>query len=434
MTKLSSIKDLYDVYLKHPKISTDTRSIEPNSLFFALKGQNFDGNKFAEDAIKAGAAFAIIDDANFDKSEKTILVDDVLATLQGLANYHRKQLKIPFLAITGSNGKTTTKELVNSVLSKKYKTLATKGNLNNHIGVPLTLLSISNEIEFAIIEMGANHQKEISLLCDIAMPDYGIITNIGKAHLEGFGGIEGIKKGKGEMYDFIKLHKGKIFLNSDSEELKEMLTTRSLNAITYGKSNDADLVGEIIREQPTISFKWKWKNGAFNVVESQLPGVYNFPNFLCAACVGSYFGVEENKINQALSSYVADNNRSQIIKKNNKTILLDAYNANPSSMEAAIRNFVKLDAERKIVFLGNMLELGDQAKFEHQKLVNLIKQNNFKEVYLVGNLFKDVSNGFHYFENVDQCIDAIKESEFNNATILIKGSRGSKMEKLLNIL
>jgi UDP-N-acetylmuramoyl-tripeptide--D-alanyl-D-alanine ligase len=434
MTKLSSIKDLYDVYLKHPKISTDTRSIEPDSLFFALKGQNFDGNKFAEDAIKAGAAFAIIDDVNFDKSEKTFLVDDVLTTLQSLANYHRRQLKIPFLAITGSNGKTTTKELVNAVLSKKYKTLATKGNLNNHIGVPLTLLSISHEIEFAIIEMGANHQKEISLLCDIAMPDYGIITNIGKAHLEGFGGIEGIKKGKGEMYDFLKSNKGKIFLNSDSEELKEMLTARSLNAITYGKSNDADLVGEIIREQPTVSFKWKWKNGVFNVVESQLPGVYNLPNFLCAACVGSYFGVEVNKINQALSSYVADNNRSQIIKKNNKTILLDAYNANPSSMEAAIQNFVKLEAQRKIVFLGNMLELGEEAKFEHQKLVNLITQNNFKEVYLVGNLFKDVSNSFNYFENVDQCIDAIKESEFNNATILIKGSRGSKMEKLLDVL
>lgn len=434
MTKLSSIKELYDVYLKHPKISIDTRSIEPDSLFFALKGQNFDGNKFAGDAIKSGAAFALVDDANFDKSDKTILVDDVLATLQSLANYHRKQLKIPFLAITGSNGKTTTKELINAVLSKKYKTLATKGNLNNHIGVPLTLLSITNDIEFAIIEMGANHQKEISLLCDIAMPDYGIITNIGKAHLEGFGGIEGIKKGKGEMYDFIKSHNGKIFLNADSKELKEMLTARSLNAITYGKSNNADLVGEIIREQPTVSFKWKWKNGAFNIVESQLPGIYNLPNFLCAACVGMYFGVEVNKINEALSSYVAENNRSQIIKRNNKTILLDAYNANPSSMEAALLNFEKIEAERKIAFLGNMLELGNEAMFEHQKLVKLLKQLNYKEVYLVGSLFKDVSDGFMYFDNVDQCIEAIKHSDLNNATILIKGSRGSKMEKLLDVL
>ncbi len=434
MAKLSSIKELYDVYLKHPKISTDTRRIEANSLFFALKGQNFDGNIFSGDAIQAGAAFAIIDDANFDKSEKTILVDNVLSTLQSLAKYHRKQLSIPFLAITGSNGKTTTKELVNTVLSKKFKTLATKGNLNNHIGVPLTLLSITKEIEFAIIEMGANHQKEIAFLCDIAMPDYGIITNIGKAHLEGFGGIEGVKKGKGEMYDYIKSHNGVIFLNSDSAELKEMSLSRNLNAITYGKSNDADLVGEIIREYPSISFKWKWKNGEYNLVESQLPGIYNLPNFLCAACVGSYFGVEVTKINQALAAYVADNNRSQIIKKNNTIILLDAYNANPSSMEAAIQNFVKLNANRKIIFLGNMLELGDEAKLEHEKLISIIKQNNFKEVYLVGDLFKDVANGFLYFDNVDKCIDSIKELDFNNTTILIKGSRGSKMEKLLDVL
>lgn len=434
MSKLFSIENLYDVYLKHPEISTDSRSIIPNSIFFALKGQNFDGNKYALQALEMGASYAVIDNATFAISDRTILVEDVLNTLQKLANYHRRQLKIPFLAITGSNGKTTTKELVNAVLSQKFKTLATKGNLNNHIGVPLTLLSIDKQIEFAIIEMGANHQNEIALLCDIAMPDYGIITNIGKAHLEGFGGIEGIKKGKGEMYDFINAHNGKVFLNTDSDSLNEMLKSRAMKAITYGKSLDADLHGVIVNEQPTLSFNWKWKDGSYNLVNSQLPGVYNFSNFLCAACIGSYFDVPEKAINKALSTYIADNNRSQIIKKNHKTILLDAYNANPSSMEAAINNFVKLDAEKKVMFLGNMLELGDESLKEHEKLVELIKKNNFSEVYLVGSLFKDVAGDFCFFDTVEQCIEAIKTKDLNNTSILIKGSRGSKMEKLLEIL
>ena len=434
MPKLSNIKELYDVFLNHPQISTDTRSIQSNSIYFALKGQNFDGNNFAIQALDAGSAYAVIDDPKFDKSEKTLLVEDVLSTLQSLANFHRRQLKIPFLAITGSNGKTTTKELVNAVLSKKYKALATKGNLNNHIGVPLTILSITNEIEFAIIEMGANHQNEIALLCEIAMPDFGIITNIGKAHLEGFGGIEGIKKGKGEMYDFIKSHNGNIFLNSDSEVLIQMLNQRNISPISYGTKPSADLQGEIIKEQPTLSFKWKWKNGDYNYVDSKLPGVYNLSNFLCAACVGSYFEVSEVCINEALSNYVADNNRSQLIIKNNKTILLDAYNANPSSMEAAINNFVKMTTGRKVVFLGNMLELGEDSKNEHQKLIDLIKQYRLSEIYLVGELFKEVAGEFTYFDNIDKCIEAIKDIDLRNSTILIKGSRGSKMEKLLEVL
>jgi UDP-N-acetylmuramoyl-tripeptide--D-alanyl-D-alanine ligase len=434
MAKLSSIKNLYNIFLKHTIISTDSRNIESNSLFFALKGQNFDGNKFANEAINKGAAFAIIDNPLFDISDKTILVDNVLSTLQNLANYHRKQLKIPFIAITGSNGKTTTKELVNAVLSKKYKTLATSGNLNNHIGVPLTILSITNNIEIAIIEMGANHQKEIALLCEIALPNYGIITNIGKAHLEGFGGIEGIKKGKGEMYDFIKLNNGLVFYNIDSQDLKEMVENKKVNTISYGTTAQANLQGNITKEQPTISFRWKWKDGQYNYVDTQLPGVYNLPNFLCAACVGSYFGVNENEINKALSEYISQNNRSQLIKMNNKTILLDAYNANPSSMEAAINNFEKFDAKRKVIFLGNMLELGKDAAFEHQKLINLLKEKRFQEVYLVGSLFKNVNTDFPLFEDVEQCIDAVKNKDFNNATILIKGSRGSKMEKLLDVL
>jgi UDP-N-acetylmuramoyl-tripeptide--D-alanyl-D-alanine ligase len=434
MAKLSSIKNLYDIFLKHPIISTDSRNIESNSLFFALKGQNFDGNKFANEAINKGAAFAIIDNPSFDISDKTILVDNVLSTLQNLANYHRKQLKIPFIAITGSNGKTTTKELVNAVLSKKYKTLATSGNLNNHIGVPLTILSITNDIEIAIIEMGANHQKEIALLCEITLPNYGIITNIGKAHLEGFGGIEGIKKGKGEMYDFIKLNNGLVFYNIDSQDLKEMVENKIVNTISYGTTAQANLQGNITKEQPTISFKWKWKDGQYNYVDTQLPGVYNLPNFLCAACVGSYFGVKENEINKALSEYIAQNNRSQLIKKNNKTIILDAYNANPSSMEAAINNFEKLESKRKVIFLGNMLELGKDAAFEHLKLIDLLKEKKFQEVYLVGSLFKNDNSEFHFYENVEQCIDEVKNKDFEDATILIKGSRGSKMEKLLDIL
>lgn len=434
MPTLSNIKELYDVFLKHPQISTDTRCIQPNSIYFALKGQNYDGNNFAIQALDAGAAYAVIDDSKFDISEKTLLVEDVLSILQSLANFHRKQLKIPFLAITGSNGKTTTKELVNAVLSKKYKTLATKGNLNNHIGVPLTILSITKEIEFAIIEMGANHQNEIALLCQIAMPDFGIITNIGKAHLEGFGGIEGIKKGKGEMYDFIKSQNGIVFVNSDSEVLIEMLTQRNMKAITYGIKPSSDLLGKLLKEQPTLTFKWKWKNGDYNQIDSKLPGVYNLSNFLCAACVGSYFKVPEEDINDALSNYVADNNRSQLIFKNNKTILLDAYNANPSSMEAAIHNFVKINAERKVIFLGNMLELGKDAKIEHQKIVDLIKQYQFSEVFLVGNLFKEVVGDFTYFENIDKCIEGMKNIDLSNSTILIKGSRGAKMEKLLYFL
>lgn len=435
MPSISDIIELYNIYLKYLNISTDTRSIIPNSIFFALKGQNFDGNKFALQALDLGAAYAVIDDKAFNTSEKTILVDDVLKTLQNLANFHRKQLKIPFLAITGSNGKTTTKELINAVLSKKYKTLATKGNLNNHIGVPLTILSIHNDIEFAIIEMGANHQKEIALLCEIANPDYGIITNIGKAHLEGFGGMEGIKKGKGEMYDYIKSNKGKVFVNADSDVLIEMLNNRNLAGITYGRKSNTDLQGDILNDQPTLSFSWKWKNGLTNYVTSKLPGAYNLPNFLCAACVGSYFGVSENDINNALSSYVAENNRSQLIIKKDKQILLDAYNANPTSMEAALINFSNNNAQRKIVFLGNMLELGEEAKKEHQKLINLVKNLKFNEVYLVGSLFKDVERGaFNYFENIEQCISFIKDLDLSNSFILIKGSRGSKMEKLLEVL
>lgn len=434
MAKLKHIEDLYNIYLKYPNISTDTRKIEPNSIFFSLKGQNFNGNKFAIEALNLGAAYAIIDDSTYNISDKTLLVDDVLSTLQQLANYHRTQLNIPVLAITGSNGKTTTKELVNKVLSSKFKTIATIGNLNNHIGVPLTILSIRDDVEFAIIEMGANHQKEIELLCKIAMPDYGVITNIGKAHLEGFGGIEGIKKGKGELYDYLKLKGGTVFYNSDSDALNEMLKTRNLNAVSYGTRGNPDLWGQIIKEQPYLSFNWKWKNRAENFVETKLPGIYNLPNFLCAACVGVYFGVDENKINFALSSYIADNNRSQLIIKENKKILLDAYNANPSSMEAAINNFVKTDAERKVLFLGNMLELGNESQKEHENLVHLLKEHKLNEVYLVGNLFKHCAADFYYYDNVEACMEAVKNIDFNNASILIKGSRGSKMEKLLEVL
>jgi UDP-N-acetylmuramoyl-tripeptide--D-alanyl-D-alanine ligase len=434
MPRLTSIQDIYKLFEQNPTICTDTRKIEKQSIFFALKGENFNANEFAQKAIEFGASYAVIDEAKYDINEKYILVNNVLECLQELARYHRKQLSIPFLGITGSNGKTTTKELVNAVVSKKYKTYATIGNFNNHIGVPLTILSITKDIEFAIIEMGANHQKEIELLCSISMPDYGIITNIGKAHLEGFGGIEGIKKGKGELYDFLKKTNGKIFVNADSESLMQMLNKRDLSAITYGKRNDADLSGMLIEDQPLIKVKWQWKSGNQNSVITQLPGAYNLDNVLCAACIGRYFGISEEGINAAIAAYCPDNNRSQIVKKGDLEIILDAYNANPSSMEAAIKNFANIKSPKKLLFLGNMLELGNDSEKEHRAIVKMLEELGFKEVYLVGSHFKNVAENYEYFDTIEECAAAIKKEQIKNGHILIKGSRGSKMERLLEVL
>ena len=426
------IKELYQLFTKHPSVSTDTRNILPGSLFFALKGQNFNGNTFAFNAIKAGAAFAVVDEPEYCFSENCILVKDVLSTLQQLAHHHRKQLMIPFLAITGSNGKTTTKELVRNVLTKKYRTSATKGNLNNHIGIPLTILAIPFDCEFAVIEMGANHQGEIDSYCKIVEPDFGLITNVGKAHLEGFGGFEGVKKGKGELYRSLSQN-GAVFINSGNYHLAEMAKSADVKTeINYGTENENYCSGNLISDSGGLKVEWKCgdKKG---VVNSSLIGAYNFENILSAICIGNYFGVSSDDLNTAIEEYVSDNSRSQILCRGSNTIILDAYNANPTSMAAALNNFYKIDSKNKIVFLGEMAELGTESDDEHHGIINILKKNNLKKIILVGNNFEKYKNEleFIHFSNSDLAADYFKNNEFENAYILIKGSRSTKMEKII---
>lgn len=433
------MQQLYSYFLKHPIVCTDTRDIKPNSIFFALKGDNFNANEFAGQALNAGCALAVIDEEKYKKDERYFLVKDVLSTLQQLANYHRKQLKIPIIAITGTNGKTTSKELVNAVLSEKYKVLATKGNLNNHIGVPLTLLGITNEHEIAIIEMGANHQGEIALLCSIAQPYYGMITNIGKAHLEGFGGYEGVIKAKSEMYNFIKQNVGKLFVNADNHLLMEL--SQGIDRITFGSSKNADFIGKYIESNPFVKLKYKPKTDIQNIdatpiIATHLIGSYNFENILAAACIGHYFKLSEEQIKNGLESYVPSNNRSQIIQTKNNFLLLDAYNANPSSMKAAIENFAEMDRPNKMVILGDMLELGSESKKEHDAVIALLKQKNISNAILVGPFFKEAGKQINAltFNNSDEVVDHLKKNTIKNATILIKGSRGIKLEKIIEAL
>lgn len=435
----NQIQQLYARYLMHPSISTDTRNIKKDSIFFALKGETFNGNKFAEQAITEGCALAVIDEEIYKKDERYILVADVLKTLQKLAKHHRAQLKVPIIAITGSNGKTTTKELVRAVLAKKYNVYATIGNLNNHIGVPLTLLSLNKEHQMAIVEMGANHIGEIAQLCDIAQPDFGIITNIGKAHLEGFGGPEGVIMAKKELYTFIQQHKGLLFINKDNGLLSDL--SKGTNQISYGTSDFCNCTGKIIETQPFIQLQWKSSDDLKNIDESpivttHLPGKYNFENILAAVCIASYFQVEADKINNALENYIPGNNRSQLIKKENNTILLDAYNANPSSMFAAIENFSELVAENKILILGDMLELGNQSNFEHQALMALLKNKGFSKIFLVGKYFSELENDINamVFKNAEEIKQWISLNIIKNSTILIKGSRGIKLESLVEVL
>ncbi|MBA3970767.1 MAG: UDP-N-acetylmuramoyl-tripeptide--D-alanyl-D-alanine ligase, partial [Bacteroidetes bacterium] len=372
---------------------------------------------------------------------------DVLTALQQLANHHRKQLDIPVIGITGSNGKTTSKELINAVLSQKFKVLATKGNLNNHIGVPLTLLSITPEHEVAIIEMGANHQGEIEMLCNIAEPDFGVITNIGKAHLEGFGGLEGVKKGKSELYKFIREKqtrlpddKGKLFVHGDDEVLIELAL--GCEKITYGTKKLYDIVGAMTPgNSEFISFQWSTRYTAATIkastlVKTQLVGIYNYYNLLCAACVGNYFKVEDELINKALSEYVPSNNRSQLQKTKTNTLILDYYNANPSSMSLAIENFASLDQPNKVVILGDMLELGSESEKEHDAIVELLKQKNISNVILVGPLFMTAvkNTGTRAFSTSDDAVEYLKVNQIEDSLILIKGSRGIKLEKVVDVL
>jgi UDP-N-acetylmuramoyl-tripeptide--D-alanyl-D-alanine ligase len=439
MSKYISIEELYGFYLNaKQQICTDTRKLEAGSVFFALKGGNFNANEFAQKAINAGCSIAVVDEEKYVTDAKIVLVEDVLKALQQLATHHRRQFKIPFLAITGSNGKTTNKELINAVLSKKFKTLATIGNLNNHIGVPLTLLNIKTEHEFAIIEMGANHQGEINELCQIAEPDFGLITNIGKAHLEGFGGEEGIKKGKSELYKYIRSKQGKVFINADDDVLNELAFDN--DKVTYGCKKLYDVIGKDCTTSETVSMKFTTRYGEKDwnklpLINTQIVGSYNFINCLTAACVGNYFKVEDNLIKEALENYLPNMNRSQLVKTSRNTVLLDAYNANPNSMVVAIENFANYRSDKKLVLLGDMFELGEYSHAEHQKIVNLLEEKKLQNVVLVGEeFFKLDTKQFQKFKTTLECLNYLKNLNVSENTILIKGSRGMKMETLQDVL
>ncbi len=422
------VEELYKIYRQYPSVQTDTRKLQPGDIFFALKGENFNGNAFAQKAIEAGAAWAVIDDAAYEIPGRTILVPDVLTALQQLAKHHRQQFTIPFIAITGSNGKTTTKELIHAVLSSLFKTYTTEGNLNNHIGVPLTLLKIKDDAEIAVIEMGANHQREIASYCEYTMPTHGLITNCGKAHLEGFGGVEGVRKGKGELFDYLRSHDGTAFIMQDYDYLQEMSKGIS-SIIRYGTSN-AEVTGAVAQSEPFLSVQISKGTDAV-IINTQLVGDYNLPNVLAAVCVGKHFGVSVEKIRSAIENYVPSNSRSQLIEKGTNKIILDAYNANPSSMKLAIDNFARIQAGKKVLMLGAMAELGDESLEEHKNIVDLIKQHRWEQVVLVGGDFLKTTHPFLQFESVEQAKEWLQQQHIENAFFLIKGSRSMAMEKVL---
>jgi len=426
-----TISQLYDCFLACKGVSTDTRQITEDCLFVALRGDKFDGNQYAKNALEKGAKYAIVDNSDFAVDNRYLLVDNSLEALQALAHYHRKQLTIPIVGLTGSNGKTTTKELIAVVLSKKYKTYATKGNLNNHIGVPLTLLAIDSSYEMAVVEMGANHQKEIELLCNIAEPTHGLITNIGKAHLEGFGGIEGVRKGKGELYDWLGSSGGTVFVNGANPTLLEMAQERHFKeSVTYLSNSDAP---QMLESSPFVSYQ----DTEGNTIQTHLTGRYNFENIVAALSIGSYFGVSDRDAHQAVADYNPTNNRSQVIQKGTNTLIMDAYNANPSSMAAAIENFGKLEAERKMVILGDMLELGAESPEEHLALGKLVAQQKFGIVILAGKLMKDALPALpkaYYFPDKFSLHNWIVDHPQHNTHVLIKGSRGMGLETVVPYL
>lgn len=425
------IQTIYSKFLECSSVSTDTRKIEINSLFIALKGDNFDANTFTKEALNKGAKYVIIDNQDSYIDERTILVSDSLQTLQNLANFHRKELKTSIVALTGSNGKTTTKELINVVLSKKYKTIATIGNLNNHIGVPLTLLRLTNETEIGIIEMGANHQKEIELLCTIATPDFGYITNFGKAHLEGFGGTEGVIKGKSEMYTYLNEHRKTVFVNLDDTIQNEK--TVGLDRYTFSQSDSkSDVFISSVSANPMVKIN-------FNDLEiqSHLIGIYNANNINAAIAIGKYFKIDDLSIKEAIENYIPENNRSQMIQKNGNEIIMDAYNANPSSMTVALENYFQLTQSSKIAILGDMFELGDESHAEHQKIVALASPHEDIVVYFIGKHFyktKKESNHIYFFEDFDSFSNVLKSKTIKNSLLLIKGSRGMALERTLDFI
>lgn len=423
-----TIEQLYQIYLQHPSVETDTRKLKKGDIFFALKGDNFNGNEFALQALEQGAAYAVIEEDVESNNPHLLKVENVLSMLQALAKHHRKQFSIPFIAVTGSNGKTTTKELIHAVLNTHYITYTTQGNLNNHIGIPLTILRIKSDAEVAIIEMGANHQKEIEGYCNYTYPTHGIITNCGKAHLEGFGGEEGVRKGKGELYDYIQQNKGTVFAFDDYSYLHAM-SKNIENVIWYG-TQQGEVRGEVNQAEPFLNIRFN-TSASFTELQTQLVGAYNLPNVLCAVAVGKYFKVPEEKIKQAIENYSPDNSRSQLITKDTNKVILDAYNANPSSMKAAIENFAKITADTKMLFLGGMMELGEVSIEEHEQLISLINQYKWTKVILVGGDFKKIKHSYQYFDTSAQAKEWFIKSDITNAYILLKGSRSMQMEKLI---
>jgi len=423
------IAELHNLYKKDFLVSTDTRKITSKSIFFALKGENFNGNSYARKALECGAAYAVIDEVEFKEDERFILVTNVLKTLQELASYHRTYLDIPIIGLTGSNGKTTTKELINTVLSKKYVTNATIGNLNNHIGVPLTILSMTPKTEIGIVEMGANHLKEIALLSSIALPDYGYITNFGKAHLEGFGGLEGVIKGKTELYKNIKERNKTVFVNET--DAKQVEQSMGMKSITFG-GNTTNYPVEFIEANPFVNLRYSDSH-----IQSQLIGAYNFNNIAVAIAIGKHFEVSDHDIKEALENYVPTNNRSQIIEKGSNKIILDAYNANPSSMKVALENFSGLSGTPKIAILGDMFELGKDAAVEHQEVAVLASNLNIDHIYLLGENFDRTrieSPKVIQFKSFDMFKKHFSTTQINNSTLLIKASRGMALERILELL
>lgn len=425
------IASIHNLFLQCDSVSIDTRKILPNSLFVAIKGENFDANTFAEEALSKGAKYVIIDNSDYYIDERTILVKDSLSALQQLAQYHRNYLKIPIIALTGSNGKTTTKELIHAVLSKKFNTKATVGNLNNHIGVPLTLLSFTKETEIGVVEMGANHQKEIEFLCQLATPDYGYITNFGKAHLEGFGGVEGVIKGKSEMYTYLSLGNKTTFINL--EDPIQVEKSKELSSYTFGvNKSEADSNITSVEANPFVAITYQGLS-----IVTHLIGLYNANNINAALAIGTFFKVPFALIKEALEQYIPENNRSQMVVKGSNSIVLDAYNANPSSMAVAIDNFIQLEKPNKIMVLGDMFELGEESLFEHQQLVQRLAGVPDVRCFFIGNAFFDCAvaqDNFHFYATFDAFSDYLTKHPFSDAIMLIKGSRGMALERTLHFL
>ncbi|MDL2255972.1 UDP-N-acetylmuramoyl-tripeptide--D-alanyl-D-alanine ligase [Parabacteroides sp. OttesenSCG-928-K15] len=425
------IPELYELFIHNPIVTTDSRNCPRGSMFFALKGDRFDGNQFAAKALAEGSNYAIIDDPAYYQGERTILVDNVLETLQLLAQRHRKVVGVPVIAITGTNGKTTTKELIAAVLSTKFNLLYTEGNLNNQIGVPLTLLRLNHEHEMAVIEMGASHPGDIKELVEIAQPEYGLITNVGRAHLEGFGSFENVLQTKGELYDYLRRTHGTVFIKKEDKDLQSI--ARGIQQVTYGYGDSSFASGQIVGSDPYLVLQWK-QQGKDNLVATHLIGDYNIDNVLAAVTVGRYFKIPSARINRAIEGYEPSNNRSQLKKTKQNTLIIDAYNANPTSMKAALDNFSGMSATPKAVILGDMFELGENSESLHAEIVNQLQDGGFDKIYLCGEQFSRVGEQYNHYTTTNELIEALRQTPLTGYTILIKGSRSMALETIEDVL